>query len=229
MMDTNVTLIRGKGIRLVIEGFGVLTAAQFLPWLILNPLFQSFFPEAPPRLISMLTSSAISPIIASVYLFIRTKLIPKAWIDKETFYIVLAGIVVCWILDLLTSLFCGVQSLRTYDDGFIKNLSIGSVMIIVLRTLWQPLIEETLFRGYFQEILRIKWSNAVKAVLVTSLLFTLPHLTSDLVISGGVPSILANFVHISISSFIYGLAYIRGGLVASSCIHAFANAYRLFL
>lgn len=220
----NSSNVRGKELRLVAEGFCILTAAHLLPRLILGPLFRSILPEAPQELIAVLTSSAISPVIASFYLFVRTRLFPRVSISLETLYTAIAGIVAHWILDIVVLMIGGSASLasRSY---LLSNVTIWNIMLIFIRTIWGPLIEETLFRGYFQEILMSKWGSNIKPLLATSLLFTIPHLAYVHELADIVPF----FIYIFISSMIFGAVYIRAGLLAAFLVHSSSNLYRLII
>ncbi len=84
-----------------------------------------------------------------------------------------------------------------------RRLSIYDLINIFLYTAWAPLFEETLFRGYFLEILK-SWNNT-GALLLSSLLFTLPHLFNTSLISSGAIFLLGTFI--LIDSIIFGMAY----------------------
>jgi len=217
---------RRRQIILVLEGFGVLIMAHFFPWFFLKPLLVIIFPKAPEKTLSLLSSSAISPIIASFYLFARTRMIPKIIINKkEMVYIVLAGMVGIWINESLMLLIFG-ERMQLFDKS-VKSVSVYIFIDIFFYTIWAPLIEELLFRGYFLEILKSKWNN-VSACLLSSLLFVLPHI----LLSPGILSVTDGMLigaFIFINSIIFSMAYIQGGLISAFIVHAFSNFYRLIL
>jgi membrane protease YdiL (CAAX protease family) len=142
------------------------------------------------------------------------------------FYATMAGIVGCWIIKYLMILKFG-ERMRFFDE-MLKNLSVYDLINILLYTVWAPLIEETLFRGFFLEILKPQWNNT-GALLLSSLLFTLPHMAYPSFYSSGILDGLLIVLSILMDSIIFGMAYIRGGLIAAIIVHAFSNSYMLIL
>jgi len=206
---------------LVFKGFGVLTIAHFIPWFLLKPLLTAIFPSVPENLISKLSSSAISPVIASYYMFLKTRQMPKIMRKGETLYASIAGMVGVWLLTFIMSLIVGAIDLLNKE--LVENLSTINLAYLFLEMIWSPLVEETLFRGYFLEILR-RWNN-VGALLLSSILFTVPHLLTQNIVFGGVDGLLRG-IDTFVVSIILGLVYMQGGLGASILVHAFANFYR---
>jgi membrane protease YdiL (CAAX protease family) len=188
-----------------------------LLWIFLRPLLFSALPDTTARTIYLLFSSAIAPLIAGLYILFKTRSIPEITVKRNMFCAVLAGIGGCWLIYKITRFF-GVGPV-------LPGSSIYELIRIFWIILWAPFVEEALFRGYFLEILKLKWNN-IGALLLSSLLFTLPHLFNIKIIS--LTSILLYGFSIFADSIIFGMVYLQGGLIAAFVVHAFANLYEFF-
>jgi membrane protease YdiL (CAAX protease family) len=207
-----------KSVIIVLEGFGVLIAFHAIGGYYCAPKVVEVFPEIPLITVSMLFSSAMSPVIAIIYLALRTKFIPKFTIKKEIFTYILAGIVMAWIVVFISVLLSGKES--SFAQEILKTPRPYYYLNLFLFILWGPLLEETLVRGYFFEILRQKLNDII-ALVFSSILFVIPH---------GIWGIFSiNLFFIFMYSVIFTLMYIQGGLIVSISVHAFVNFYLLYL
>lgn len=207
-----------KSVIIVLEGFGALIAFHAIGGYYCAPKVAGVFPKLPLLTVSMLSSSAISPVIAIIYLALRTKFIPKFTIKKEIFMYILAGIVMAWIVVFVSVIVSGKGDVFTQE--ILKTPYPYYYLNLFLLILWGPLLEEILFRGYFFEILRQKLNNT-RALLFSSILFVIFH-----GIWGGYG---INLFFIFLYSVIFTLMYIQGGLIASISVHALVNFYLLYL
>ena len=206
---------------LVFKGFGVLTIAYFLPWFFLMPFLTSIFPSAPEDLISRISSSAIAPVIGTLYLSLKTRQIPTIIQKWGSLYTAIAGMAGVWLLTLILSSIVG--KIELFNKELFEHGSPTNMIYIFLYMIWAPLVEETFFRGYVLEILR-RWSN-IGALLLSSFFFTVPHLFTQDIMFGGTVGLLMAIEHF-IMSVILGLSYMQGGLISAIVVHAFANFYR---
>lgn len=198
----------------------------FLIWLIVHaiggyyfaPKLAEVFPKTPPLVIGLLSSSAISPLAAMVYLALRTRFIPKFIIKKEMSFYIPAGIIGAWVV-AYTNLFVSSNKIPFAQEihGVAHPYFYFTLFLVLI---WGPFLEETLNRGYFFELLRTNWGDAL-ALLFSSTLFVLFH-----GIWGGFS---INLLFIFLYSVIFTAVYMGGGLVASIAVHASINLYLLYV
>lgn len=209
---------RSKSAIVVLEGFGVLIVTHAIGGYYCGPWLAETFIELPQVTVAMLSSSSISPVIALIYLGLRTKFIPRFNVKKETFISLLPIIVMAWIVVFVSVLLYGKESL--FGQEILKTLPPYYYLNLFLVVLFGPLLEETLSRGYFFEILKQSWGNT-KALLLSSVLFVIPHSIWG--------SLDISLFFIFLFSIVFTLAYIMGGLVTAILVHAFVNFYLFYL
>ena len=204
-----------KSILIALEGFIVSIAAHAAGGYYFAPLLAERFPQLFFSNIMMLSSSAISPLIAIVYLAVRVKFFPKVSINKRVLTYLLSGVIMAWIIAFTSVLLWGMGTpfeLKVPHPYYYLNL-----LLIVL---WIPILEEILNRGYFFEILRQDWGDKI-ALLFSSILFVLLH--------GIWGRIDMSLIFIFLYSVIFTLVYMKGGLIASIGAHSFVNLYLAYL
>jgi len=165
------------------------------------PLLEEKFPQLFFSNVMMLSSSAISPLIAIVYLAVRVKIFPKVSINKRVLTYLLSGVIMAWIIAFTSVLLGGMETpfeLKVPHPYYYLNL-----FLIVL---WMPILEEILNRGYFFEILRQDRGGKM-ALLFSSILFVLLH--------GIWGRIDMSLIFIFLYSVIFTLVYMKGGLIGN--------------
>jgi membrane protease YdiL (CAAX protease family) len=211
-----VSWSKGKCVGVVSEGFIIVITAQVLSPFFVDPLLIRIIPELPQVTLTLMASPTGS-VLGIVYLAIRTRIVPRLSLNKEMYVYFFLGIAMAWITTLLYTLVAGK------DAGLVKASLDTSrpfrYLNACLLTIWGPVAEETLFRGFFFHILRSRWSIAM-AGLFSSLLFVLLHTFSG---------IDTGLLFIFLYSVVFTITYIRGGLIASILVHGFVNAYWLYL
>lgn len=207
-----------KSITIVLEGFGILILSHIVGGYFCAPKLAEVFSELPLLTISILSSSAISPIVAIIYLALRAKFIPKFSVKREILMYILSGMVMAWIVVFLSVLVSGKGD--TFAQEILKTPHPYYYLNLFLLILWGPILEEILFRGYLFEILRQQMNSAV-ALLFSSVLFIGLH---------GLWGVFGiNLFFIFLYSVIFTLLYIQGGLIVSILVHVFVNSYLLYL
>jgi len=207
-----------KSALIVLEGFTILIICHAIGGYYFAPILVRYFSRLPLLTISMISSSAVSPVLAIFYVAVRVKFLPKFKLTREIFMYILSGIVMAWIVSIINVLISGRDI--SLAQGILRTPPPYYYLNLFLLIFWGPFLEEILFRGYFFELFRQK-SNDVKALLVTSLLFVIPH--------GIWGSFDINLFFIFLNSSVFTLMYIQGGLITSIMIHAFVNFYLLYL
>jgi len=101
----------------------------------------------------------------------------------------------------------------TFEHPFYLLMSIFSIVILA------PLIEETLFRGFFQTFIR-QHLGSKHAILITSLCFSFFHYSSDQGL-GNIPIIGSLFILALFLGYLYER---QGSLIAPIALHATFNA-----
>lgn len=209
-----------KSILVALKGFGILIIAHAVGGAVgvylLAPRLA--FYGIPLVTVAMLSSSAISALVAIIYLKLTTKFFPNFSPKKAIFLYLFSGIFASWIVSLPQVLLLGKES--AFIQDILKTSYPYYYLNLFLFILWGPLLEETLYRGYFFEILRRDWGNG-KAFLFSSILFVFFH--------GLWGTFNINLFFIFFYSAIFTLLYIEGGLVASIIVHSFVNFYLVYL
>jgi membrane protease YdiL (CAAX protease family) len=130
----------------------------------------------------------------------------------------IAGIVVLWIMNVFFIIFYG----RNLESSFVQSLAslsspyfyVGMVMIVVLG----PFFEEILMRGFFFEILKIRWNIGI-SLIITLFFVAITHYSV-----GG-----EQLIAIICFNTIFSLLYLEGGLLASILGHMFVNFYIVYV
>jgi len=181
----------------------------------LAPILAERFPQLFFSNIMMLSSSAMSPLIAIIYLTVRVKFLPKVKIDKRVLTYLSAGVIMAWFIAIMHILLVGREApfeLKVPHPYYYVN-----VLLIVL---WLSILEEILYRGYLFETMRQSLGGKM-ALLFSSILFVLFHGiwgTTDI-----------NLIFIFFYSVIFTLVYMEGGIIASIGAHSFVNLYLVYL
>jgi membrane protease YdiL (CAAX protease family) len=207
-----------KSTLLVLEGFGVLIVFHMIGGYYFAPRLVKIFSEIPLLTISMITSSAISPVMAILYLALRNKFIPKFSIKRGMFAYILSGIMLAWLIVFINMLF-SVKEI-SFAKEILESPSPYYYLNLFLLILWGPFLEEILFRGYLFELLKPSWGDPM-SLLLSSTLFVMPH--------GIFGFFDITLISIFLYSIVFTLLYMYGGLIASISVHAFVNLYLLYL
>jgi len=216
-----------KSLLLVIEGLALFMAVHAVSGYYIYPKLADFYPNVPRLTMAMLSSAAIS-LIAILYLAFRSKHFPKYFMDKQYIIpIVVAGAMASWFIFFieisvfnLNKTLSIIQAILKTSDSSYYNLN------VFLYVCWSPLIEETLFRGYFLEMLKGPWGVRF-SMLFSSLLFVIPHMKL-----GG--NFVIDFFSVTsfflfLTSLLLSVVYIRAGLLAAILVHLFEHLYILFI
>ena len=116
--------------------------------------FSFVLPDSPKLTINILSSSAISPIAAIVYMGVKQKYIPSHIINRETFFTSISGIMLTWLVCLIEVFIFGPSN--AFIKQIISTASLYYYINIFWFLIWGPSIEEIFFRGYIYEKLRSK-------------------------------------------------------------------------
>ena len=111
------------------------------------------------------------PIIESI----RFKKVPH----KVIYYSILLGLGIIIILDeidIILQNFIQTPKYITSIDGFMNpDTTLGFLLIILAVVIIAPIGEEILFRGFLQQYLEIYYKDITRAVITTSIIFTIIH------------------------------------------------------
>jgi hypothetical protein len=108
-------------------------------------------------------------------------------------------------------LFANMESLLNLDSSGFAIISIFTIAIVA------PVFEEMIFRGFLQKFLEEKWQDPTRAILVTSLFFTLVHMNPFWAIQIYLLGIVLGF-----------LAWKTGSIIPGIILHALNNGLALF-
>jgi hypothetical protein len=97
------------------------------------------------------------------------------------------------------------------DSSGFAIISIFTIAIVA------PVFEEMIFRGFLQKFLEEKWQDPTRAILVTSLFFTLVHMNPFWAIQIYLLGIVLGF-----------LAWKTGSIIPGIILHALNNGLALF-
>lgn len=214
----NIEILKTKSAIVVLEGFGVLIASHAIGGYYLAPLLAEVIPKLSSLTIAILSSTAISPFLATIYLAVRVRFVPKFNIKKEALLYLPSGIILAWIVVFINVLLSGKENPYAYE--VLKSPQPYYYLNLFLITIWSALLEEILNRGYFFEILRVRWGDT-QALLLSSIIFVMPH--------GMWGSFDISLIFIFLYSVIFTVIYMRGGLIIAILVHAFVNFYLLYL
>jgi len=214
----NIEISKTKSAVVVFEGFAVFLIIHSIGGYYFAQKLSAIYPDVPCLIVSIASSSAISPVIAILYLSLRLKFVPGFALNKKIFLYAIVGIILAWIVIFIKILFIGKESL--FSQEILKTPYPYYYFMLFFVLVWGPILEETLTRGYFFEILRRQWGEVV-ALFISSFLFLVPH-----AIWG---TIGVELFFILLYSIIFTLTYMQGGLIASILVHAFVNFYLFYL
>ena len=206
--------VKNNNIVIVFEAYGVLIVSHAIGGYYCAPLLSALLPQLPYISVAMLSTSAISAVITTIYLVLRTNFIPSLDIRWELLSYIVAGIIVAWFATFIGLMMMDRQVPLLQE--VIQEKAAYYPLNFFLIILWGPFWEEVLFRGYFFELLR-KQQSAAWALLFSTTLFVLFH-----GIWGGFSVGLSL---IFLYSVIFTLLYMEGGLIVSVSVHAFVNFY----
>ena len=131
---------------------------------------------------------------------------------------ILVGVIISWLVIFVELLFLTKEI--PMAQKILQTPEPYNYVNLFLLILWGPFVEETLYRGYFFEILREKLNDPI-AIIFSSLLFVLFH--------GMWGQFSISLIFIFLFSLIFTIMYISGGLIASISVHAFTNFYLTYL
>lgn len=218
MKTGNRNFSKWRSAVIVTIGFGISLIAHAIGGYYFAPKLAETFSQVPRITIEMLASSSISPVIAIIFLLVTTKFIPRILITRYTITCILAGLVVGWIAVFLEVLTFGKES--AFSIAILSTPRPYYYVNLFLLIVYGPFFEETLYRGYFFELMKPGWGNC-KAFFLSSMLFVLFH-----GLWGGFGMWL---FFIFLASAISTIMYLEGGLIAAITTHSFVNFYLMYL
>lgn len=207
-----------KSISVVLEGFIISIIVHIVSGYYFTHKLAEILLDFPPITIALLSSPAISPVIAIIYLAFRAKFFPKFSANREVLLYSLSGIIAAWLVIFIKILLLGKEI--SLAKEVLETPQPYNYLNLFLIILWGSLIEETLYRGYFFEILKQNW-NSKMAFLFSTILFVIDH--------GIWWSFDIYLFFIFLYSVIFTLTYMKGGLIASILVHVFVNFYLFYL
>ena len=212
-------LSKYKCLAIVGEGFLIWQIVHFLSGILVAPIISQINPHLPPRTAATLTTSDIAPIVAMFYVSLRL----DGWFPKLNFGInsiraAGAGIFLAWLGTFFALVFFDKDNKEAQEILALPKPYIYHGVFSV--TIWSPLLEEFLTRGYFFELLQGKWKTTF-ALIVSTLLFVAPH--------GIWGDWNAALIWLTCNSVIYTFVYIDGGVWAATLAHISVNSYILWL
>lgn len=99
---------------------------------------------------------------------------------RSVLAIIMLSIGVIVVIDEIDRLVYLLFGQPDYLEDLANQLKITSlvngVIIVITTIIIAPIVEEMLFRGYFQKVLEEEWQDVTKAVLVTGVFFAFVHL-----------------------------------------------------
>jgi membrane protease YdiL (CAAX protease family) len=212
--------LKSKSLFEVLTAFAIFFSVYVLGGVYLLPVLKRLFPRIPFTTLAAFPASVVAPVVGIVILKWLTDTSPR-YRGKNyahTLSVIAAGIVASWLLTFIEAFLGGTYwpIVRNILDAPSPYYFLNLLFLIICG----PLLEETLSRGYFFELLRNHWGEG-KALLISSTLFVLPH---------GMwghfgPGLLFIFFY----SIVFTLTYIEGGLVAAAIVHSFTNFYITYI
>lgn len=203
------------------EGFTALILIQCLGFIFIGHFLQIYFPAMPPITVNIISSSAISPLLASAYLCARTKVKPTIILNKQVVALTFAGVVLVYIVSLM-------YMYIFKESNFVSNLSSPNAFKYInlfWYVVWAPVTEEILFRGYFLNVLSARGN--VTASIVSSLLFAAAHILFAYPHFDIIMALESSFLFVY--SMIFAFMYVQGGIIPAILTHIFSNWCSLFL
>lgn len=153
-----------------------------------------------------------------VYMSLRLNYIPPIGLRKKVIESIVFGVILSWLAVFIQTLFLGKEISEAKDILRVAHPYFYPTLFLLV--VWGPILEEALTRGYFFEILRVKWKDTF-ALLLSTFLFLLPHgIWGDFGIG---------LFFIFVYSLIFTAVYVHGGLFASIATHMFVNFYLFYL
>jgi membrane protease YdiL (CAAX protease family) len=179
------------------------------------PSLRQLFPLMPDIFIGFHLATLVFVIINAYFLYSRGGLtLSDVLIQKRDFIILGLGLL---ILFLTMEIIWGPPSIHPGPYQEVRSLTNFQLVIFLLETiLVGPFLEELLYRKYFLEILRSKFS-LVFAVFITMLIETSFHYDYDFI----------GLVYVFFWAMISSIIYLNSRLGVSFCIHSAHNG--LFL
>lgn len=206
----------------VVEGFALLVISH---WLASNYLISKLVEILPglPRIAAGMIAGTLSPLIASIYMMLRMRYVPRLFIKTQTLLYTIGSVILAWMVLFLQAGLLG-KGIPLAQEMLQARPPYLHVMLFLL-IVWGPLWEETLNRGYFFETLKQTCGDKL-ALLFSSFLFVGFHGIFNLIYNG---SVGYDLVFIFLTSIVFTFAYIQGGLTAAVVTHAFVNLYLTLL
>jgi membrane protease YdiL (CAAX protease family) len=94
----------------------------------------------------------------------------------------------------------------------------SGIAIVITTILIAPLIEELLFRGYFQKVLEDEWQDVTKAILVTGIFFAFVHMNPYWIVQIYLLGVVLGY-----------LAWRTNSIVPSLILHGLNNGFAVAL
>ena len=205
----------------VVEGFALLVISHRLANQYLVSSLVKIAPDLPWITAGMIVAT-LSPVTASIYMMLRMRYIPPLFVKTQTLVAVIGSVILAWLVLFLEALFLGKE--MPLAQEMLQAQPYLHLMLFLL-IVWGPLWEETLYRGYFFETLKQPCGDTL-ALLFSSFLFAGFHGIFIFIYEG---SVGYDLVFIFLTSIVFTLAYVQGGLTAAVVTHAFVNFYLAYL
>jgi len=198
--------------------FGVISYF-FLAWLayLIFPFFRQLFPSIPDIFISLqlIIIIIVFAIINSFFLFCYGGFkFSDIWIQRRDIFFLGIGL---FLLFLNIEIIWGTPSTQPGPYEVVRSLPNSQFLFFLLEfILVGPFLEELLYRKYFLEILRNKFS-IVTAVFLTMVIETSFHFEHSKI----------GLIYIFFWSMIQSIIYLKSRLGVSLCIHSANNGLLL--
>lgn len=198
-------------------GIGFLFFIPIFYALVIFQLVERIFPELSPHLLDYIFIIFSETLVLAYYIaqFGRiemTELLPHHW---DYIVLVFAIVIQFWIFGLRF----GHEGLNSETHESIRDLPTTQYWWAVVIIMWfAPLLEETIFRRYFFEILRQHYPISI-AALFTAGVATLFHWESS----------LSSWLWVFFDQLFFTVVYVKSRLGVAVLVHAFVNALVLFL
>jgi membrane protease YdiL (CAAX protease family) len=192
--------------------FGVISYF-FLAWLayLSYPFLRQIFPSTPDTFISLQLIVLIFAIISCYFIYCQGGLtLSDVLIPRSDFWILGIGL---FILFLNIELIWGTPSTQPGPYEVVRSLPNPQFLIYILEFVFVgTFLEELLYRKYFLEILRKRFS-IVTAVFLTMVIETSFHFDHSKI----------GLIYIFFWSMIHSIIYLKSRLGVSFCLHAANN------
>ncbi len=207
-----------KSVATSLEVFFVLVAAHAIGGYFLAPKLTNILPGVPILTVAIVASSTFSPIITIAYALLRFKFLPNFYFSKRTLAFIAIGVLSSISFSLLNIYISGNKI--PFAESFLYLPFNYYYLSVFLLTIFVPILEEVLYRGYIFELLKKGFGPWWSLFFVSSLFFLFHGFW-------GVFNLSTFFVFIY--SVLFTFVYINGGIFASVISHISVNSFLFFI